>query len=292
MARGSVLHLVIVSLAALLAAALAVVPELHPVVRAAAGSILVLVLPGYALASLLFPARELALTERVALIVGLSACVVIVVGFVLGFTGIGLRPIPWAIMLGGGTVVASAAAIIRRGALRAMASVESRPARGPGAAGRTLEPAGEDGTPARTDRAAGVRAPGNPRLKGLLIAFAVLLAVTSIALAREGEAQQPRPGFTQLWLLPAEEGGGDAAAVRVGIVNREGGDRTYRLGVEAGGAALAAPGEITLADDEAWETTISVPTTERAPLQVRASLALATDPTTPVRSTTLWLFLP
>src|SRR5712692_8392038 len=75
---------------------------------------LVLVLPGYALTSALFPNRSLGVAERLVFSLSLSLIIVILGGLALNWTPFGLRPGSWAVLLSGITLAAGAVALVRR----------------------------------------------------------------------------------------------------------------------------------------------------------------------------------
>src|SRR5437899_947045 len=60
---------------------------------------LVLVLPGYALTSALFPRQVLGVPERVVFSLALSLVIVILGGLVLNFTAFGLHASSWSVLL-------------------------------------------------------------------------------------------------------------------------------------------------------------------------------------------------
>ncbi|MDM7934094.1 MAG: DUF1616 domain-containing protein [Methanothrix sp.] len=62
--------------------------------RALLGLALAFFAPGYALISALFPGRELDAIERLALSIGLSICIVVLIGIGLNYTPWGIRVEP------------------------------------------------------------------------------------------------------------------------------------------------------------------------------------------------------
>ena len=61
---------------------------------------LVLVAPGYALSALFFPQRSMEAVQRLAFTIALSVALTILSGFLLNQLPTGLRPLPWALLLG------------------------------------------------------------------------------------------------------------------------------------------------------------------------------------------------
>jgi uncharacterized membrane protein len=117
--------LVVVGLLAFAVYLVVVLPPANPF-RLIATLVVVLLLPGYALLTLLFPARErdsdmtgnsrasLGWIERVALSFGLSLALVPLFGFVFSATGMPLRARPILTLVGGVTVVAFVLGFVRR----------------------------------------------------------------------------------------------------------------------------------------------------------------------------------
>ena len=75
---------------------------------------LVLVLPGYALTTAIFPKRELGGPEHFIFSLGLSIVIVILSGLILNFIPFGLHVSSWAITLSAITLAACAVALVRR----------------------------------------------------------------------------------------------------------------------------------------------------------------------------------
>lgn len=83
----------IISLVILTAMFVIVPPLSQTPLRALLGIVFVFLAPGYVLVSALFPADELSSIERLALSIGLSICIVVLIGLGLNYT-------PWGIRLG------------------------------------------------------------------------------------------------------------------------------------------------------------------------------------------------
>lgn len=101
----------------------AIAENAYPTVyaRYVLGTILIWLLPGYSCIKLLFPSNvpiptsrnELDLIERVALSIGMSIVIVILVGFILNYTAYGIRTDSSVLSLLEVTVILATAAIIR-----------------------------------------------------------------------------------------------------------------------------------------------------------------------------------
>jgi len=194
-------------------------------VRAMAAVLLVLVLPGYALAEAALPAGGIGPWERLTLAAGLSAAAAALGGLVLHLTPWGLQPWTWSPLLVTITLAASAVAVARR--------------RWPApAAGR-------------------LRLGTFNRQAPLLLGMAALFAIAAWMAARAGAAAVPGTGYTQLWMLPAALDG--RPAVRLGVRSAERRPLTYRLELRTDGGPLRAWEAISLQPGQQWETIEPLP---------------------------------
>ncbi|HEY7294465.1 MAG TPA: DUF1616 domain-containing protein, partial [Dehalococcoidia bacterium] len=177
--------LLLVTVVAVLCAALRPLPT---PLRALGALPLLLFLPGCWIVEAVVPDLVRGVAERLALSVGLSLAVCVLSGLLLNLTPGGLSADAWVLTLGGITLLASAAALVRR----------NRPA-----------PAAWPGQPL---------SPG--RRGGALFALAGVILIGAFGLAHLGAEQQNAPDFTQLWITPEAGGGGQAA--QLGVRNLEG----------------------------------------------------------------------
>lgn len=201
------------------------------VVLVAIGLPAVLFAPGYALVAALFPRgafglreaeahRELTVGERLALAVGLSVCVVPLLGLALNFSPLLIEPATYLSVIGVTTVALTVVAAVRR----QMTSPQER-----------FEPA----LLARASEAVGSArmASGTTLLvvAGLVVVGASIgaTAVTTNSGEEFTEFYLSTPGLEQ----PAGEGEaftdqlalGESAEITVGITNQEGEDVTYTV---------------------------------------------------------------
>ena len=241
--------LVICSALAAMAMTLALLAPEIGVVRALVGLPLVLFAPGYAIVAAAFPAGRLGTIERLLFSLGASLAVAALVGLLLHWTALGLRPAAWAVALGNITLVAALIALARRWRQPA-ADTRQR------GAGVTLAQGGQLG------------------LAALLVAGALLIA-------RDGAIQQRATGFTQLWVLPNSATQIDS--VRLGVNNREPGAIGYRLLVTASGTIIGSWPRITLGPDEQWEVTVALPTAQPPAATIEAVLYRLDAPETAYR---------
>ncbi len=247
--------------------ALLIVPGLPAVITAIAAAALVLALPGLAMARALFPMLGLDGAERTAMTLGLSLTLAVLGGLVLDVLPWGLTAAKWGALLGGLTVLFSVVAGWR---MRRIVSL------GP-AAPTALGP-----VPVPTIEAL---APGERRIarrvsgaQAMMLVVATIVAFGSLAVARLGVADQPQPGYTQLWMLGAPSG----TQVTVGIGNHEGGHMTYRLTLTIDGNAFRQWDAITVPDGATWEQTVDLPPAGAILRIVDATLFRPTD-TAPYR---------
>jgi uncharacterized membrane protein len=104
----------IISLAAIMS--VYVIPSTFPFVifRWILGSLFVLFVPGYVAVECLFGFAELDSVERIALSIGLSLALTMVVGLLLNYTPWGIRLTPIVIMLTAVTLLLDTVALLRR----------------------------------------------------------------------------------------------------------------------------------------------------------------------------------
>lgn len=220
---------------------------------------LVLVLPGYAMTAALFPRRELGVPERLVFILGLSLVIVILGGLMLNWTPFGLQASSWVVLLSVITLGASAVAVLRR-------------------RGQSLSAQGW----------LRIRNLGLTFRLGLLLGLTAVVLGGAIVLSSIGAAQQSRPGFTQLWILPASS---SKNTVNLGMSNMELTAMEYRLVVEMDGKVVKVWPSIDLNRDQQWHATLVLPQTGHggAAQQVEGLLYRANAPNTIYRHVLVWI---
>lgn len=222
---------------------------------------LAFVLPGYALMRALFRRQAFGYAERLLFTLGLSLSIVILSGLVLNATSFGLQAISWAVLLGAFTLVASAVAILRQ--LRQRESVEERP---------------------------GLKGNRFSFRQVLLLVFAVLIVTGAIVFSIIGAQQQPRPGFTQFWMLPASAPSKTENAVLLGISNKEFTPMEYQLTVNMNGKIIKEWPAIDLNINQQWQATLVLPLIgHTTSTRVEAMLYQADAPTKVYRDVVLWV---
>lgn len=99
----------------LLTAVFVVVPPLNETpLRPILGFILIFFVPGHVFVSALFPGDELDAIERLALSIGLSICIVVLIGLGLNYTPWGVRVGPILFSVSGFTLAFAAICAFRR----------------------------------------------------------------------------------------------------------------------------------------------------------------------------------
>lgn len=178
----------------------------------------VLFAPGYVATEALLPQAGLTGAERLVLSLGASLAIAVLGGLLLNLTAIGLRGQSWSLFLSCVTAAGAAGAIYRR---------------------RDTPPG---------PRRARTRV---PLLTALLAVVMVASVVVVMQLARQGDLGRPRPGFTQLWMLPV--GHAHPQSMRIGVHNMERRAVSYRLEVTSGNTVLHVWDPIRLEPAATWQ---------------------------------------
>ncbi len=225
-----------------------------PPLRAALTLPMVLFIPGYALITLMFPRRMPKAVERVAMSLGLSLAVTVVSGLLLNWT-VGVTESAWLVILMAIIWSACMVAAIRRLF-----------------ADRLLT------QPRRYKSLMSMR-------QFALFGMALVLAVTSVSLARYGEANQPNEPFTILSALRDDKNG--ARQVRIAIMNEEIETTDYFLEVLLNGKPVEQRIPVTVSAKAVY--TYQLALSESTAGKVEAQLFKSEDSANSYRSVTLWL---
>jgi Protein of unknown function (DUF1616) len=207
--------------------------------RILAGLPLVLILPGYALGTLVLPAGSGRpphigpLLWRAMWVPGLSLAATVFCGLVLNLMPVGLTRASWTIAL---TVVT----------LAALAASTFLPAQGPSVPRTAVK--GTRGP--RTPSGGGSWATGP--LAGYAAA-AVAISGAGVGLAIASAGWQHSPGFAQLWLVPAASG-----EAGLGVRSGYPGAETFHLVLRSTTNALLS-WDFTLGSGQTWQRTVSAP---------------------------------
>lgn len=225
-------------------------------VRVMLGLPLVLVLPGYAVTAAMFPKDTLGVPEKVVLSLGLSLVLAALGGIVLNWMPWGLRTSSWAVLLGTVSLGASGVALVRR-----------------------WRATGDDSVTMQANLKINLG-------QGILFGLAALVTIVAIGIARIGATRQSDQGFTQLWILPANEV--NQSAVRVGVRSGESAVVRYGLQVEAGGSVVLDWPSIELDPGESWERAVMLPAEQADTRTVEAKIYRLDTPTEIYRRVVLW----
>jgi hypothetical protein len=219
-----------------------------------AGVALLIPFPGYALAGALFPGRRLDRAERLAVVLGLGLSCAILIGIALSATPAGMVGASWNTALTAVTLAGLAVGAVRSvlAAWNDPAGAGRRP--GPDETAPEAPVAPGDGATGVPAEAAGAR-PVRLRLEqAAMLAAAALITVAAIGVARAGEAGQPHPGTSQLWLLP-----GDRMTVTLGVADHEGRAMRYTVRLLVDGRPFGEAQAVSLDDGETWERSVALP---------------------------------
>jgi uncharacterized membrane protein len=229
------------------------------VLRPLVGLPMALAVPGYAITKAVWPRGGLRPAERLTLSLGLSVVLAAVGGLVLYWTSAGLRPVPWAVLLGVPTLVAAATAWIRRARLEPLPAAY-RPTFG------TWRPLAQPAA--------------------LMLGAAALLTMGAVGIAVSGASQQ-RETFSELWMLPPPDSTSDQ--VTVGLRSMEPRPTRFRVQVRDGDNVAFDVSDIELANGQTWQTSLHVASDQPAGASIEAVVYRADAPDTPYRRVELRL---
>ncbi|CAN5556174.1 hypothetical protein BH20CHL6_BH20CHL6_06800 [soil metagenome] len=191
------------------------------VLRALLALVFLVALPGVALTSALFRGAAVRGSERLTLGLAGSLGFLILGGLVLYWTSPGLPAAGW-VTLAFGVTVASALVLALRG---------SSQIRIPPLAGIPL---------------GGV----------VLLVTAGLTVAGAFWVARSTAAELPSASFTQLWMLPVDDG--PSGGLRLGVANHEHAPTRYRLELVIDGQTTEEWPEIALAPGDTWQRRVAL----------------------------------
>lgn len=243
-----------------------------PLLRAVLGVYLVLVGPGLAFTTALLPPKQLGTAEHVLATVVTSIALAVIGGLVLDATPWGLQPVSWSVLLGGVTLVASLAALLR---LQRLAGTGTSGSRG----------TGDDGH--RRQSLPSPRGLHVPTLRLALPLVALALLGLAIYVARIPAPAERYQGYTTLWLAPDGEQAGTRTGARLGIQSGEFEPTSYRLEVRVNGQVAHVWPDLRLEPNQAWLAQLVLPDAGRAALEVNALLYRADTPQTVYRQVRL-----
>ncbi|HLX57049.1 MAG TPA: DUF1616 domain-containing protein [Ktedonobacteraceae bacterium] len=218
---------------------------------------LVFVLPGYTLCEALFHKRSLDAVHRMLISLGLSLSIDILGGIVLNVFPIGLRALSWAALLAFLTALfALLVAYLRRKTVMI------------------------------------VKQPHRIRFNAyecILFGLACAVVMLSIGFSAASVAQQPRPGFTQMWMLPSDQSN-NSCAVRLGVRSYELSPVTFSVEMTINGAQVNRWPSIVLAPQQEWERLVSIGSSETGAVSIEAQLYRSGKPQVVYRQVNITMY--
>jgi uncharacterized membrane protein len=211
-------------------------------------------LPGYALASLVFARRPRGLAPLLALALGLSLSVLALGSLFLNYMPGGLRAVPWALFLALVTLLACRGAALRRGRDHQVPLP------------RVRRPALSAGS--------------------VMAAAGAALGIAAIALGFVTFKASDAVGFTELWTrsAPATE------ALRIGVGSQEQEETAYRLEIKRPRRPKTAARSLSLGPGETAVLRVPLPGTPATqPERVIVTLYKAHSPGRPYRRVNAWI---
>lgn len=231
------------------------VPVLTPVLA----TLVVLVLPGYALVAALGDSAPRDFALRAMLVLGTSIAVAALGGLALNLLPFGYNATSWTLVLGVVTLTTCAVAYVRRGPRRS------------------------GGREAFTERARlPVRALAVVTLAGAVLVGAVVLSTVS------ARRQQQNEQVVALSLRPTGSGG--LQRLELEIDNHTGASASYRLVIDVSGKPTHTWSMIAVPAQTSWRTTFAMPVASGAhTIPVQAILYQASSPTVSYRDVIVWV---
>jgi len=208
---------------------------------------LILVLPGYALVAAVFPRRLPRPTEHLVMTLALSLATTAVVGLLLNWSVPGLTDWTWLVVLPGITWGACLIAAVRRALVM------------PNTVSFRLLPL---------------------RRYVALIAVMACFGVTAVALARQGEASQPRASFSALSVIRQTDN-----ALEISVLNEEQAATSYQLAFVLNGVEIKRFDQFVVEKEAISKLQFHL--SEGASGKLEIILSKAADPA--YRSAIIWL---
>jgi len=203
----------------------ALLPSHPPVIGIVLALPLVFLLPGYTLTEVLSHKRSVDGTYRFILSLGLSLSMDVLSGFILNILPLGLQEISWVVFLGMLTMVFTLlVAYLRKGSsIDAMQLPKFR----------------------------------FRKHEYILIGLSLIVTILSLRYSAISVAQQPHPGFTQLWILPSTQTD-NTCAIELGVHSFETTPVKYRITMTANSVQVNIWSSVDLAPQEEWNRLVPV----------------------------------
>jgi hypothetical protein len=206
--------------------------------------VVVVIGPGYLLVLALYPRAGPRDGERIALAIGCSLAVTVIVGLLLGLSGAGFSGTNLNWSLGATSAVVAVLALVRA-------------------------PRGGSRRPSRSTILRSAR-----RASAIALPWLVLsaLGVVALAIARHSaKSVARRSGFAQFWLVP------DGTGAKLGVASFEQHQMRFSIVVNDGHTPIASS-KITLAPSATYTMEVAVPSSPRHRERITASLFMAGSP--------------
>ncbi|MFN8473398.1 MAG: DUF1616 domain-containing protein [Anaerolineae bacterium] len=225
------------------------------VLRTAVGLPLVLIVPGYVLLAILYPAGMPSVARRILFSLGLSIAITAFIGFLLNLLPSGIDPTAYAVVLSVIALGGSGIAMLRRSQYL------------------------DVGRP-RTQR---MSLPVGP-----IIIFGLAAAIVTMAMhdARAGAFTFSGQPFTQLWALPTPET--QPPELRLGVYSDEDIPLTYDLKVVSKATVLQEWPSIALKPGETFEVMVPIPPDQPHDTPIEAVLYREDQPQAAYRQVVWW----
>lgn len=262
MSRPVTVEVLALAVAASLGVAGTIAEGLEPVIRLLFCLPLIVFTPGYALVRAAAPGAPLSSLTRLVLGLGTSMAIAALSGLFLHAVQIEITAASWAALLFSVTMVA---AIVLAWRSRHLPDSWWRPDHKMMALARSSS-----------------RRPAN--LNVVLFAASFLIVIGAFGVAIAAYYGQPRPGFTQFWMVP----GTAPSTVSLGIRNEEGRSIDVAIDLTRDGHIEETWPSIKLENGETWVTDAQVPNFEEGASPLEAKLRRSDSPDTVYRYVTLW----
>ena len=219
---------------------------------------LVFFIPGYTAIEILAHKRGLSASHRFTFSLGLSIAIDILGGFLLNVLPMGLRTQSWVVMLSCLALIFTLIILYLRkdnphtSAQRGYRSIPP--------VGSQEDPRGGTSSGPQGDRKAFPYISQVGISAGVAFGLAAVLVVLSLFYATRGVAEQPRPGFTQLWMLPATQTG-QHCTVQVGIHSFENASVSYHALMTVNNTQTMSWSALVLTSDTVWERSVAITAT-------------------------------
>jgi uncharacterized membrane protein len=196
-------------------------------------------IPGYLLTDIFFQKRLPGIVQRIVLSLTISLCIVLLSGFLLNLLPGGLNARSWSIYLGGLNTLLGLLAMLRRRKVT---------------------------TPRTQARSIRLKFSGS-----IVLGLALLVMIASLSYSAMSITNQPRPGFTQFWLLPSKQAN-NTWQLKLGVHNDELAPVTYNILMSVNHTPFKNWPSVTLNPEQEWNQSVSLSAVDNNSTYVQAQL--------------------